>query len=1389
MSDAGGTSGGTLGRNNEAIDNEESTAGQSRRPDGVGGTHERTESASGRSNTDGIDLRIPIENDETPEQPSDGTAENEGFFNAPVQESTTETITQSIRNAHFAQPTIFSFPTEAEQIAEINARMEDENAKRPVIITAEDIESALIAWNGDVESKARVYQQMTSGDNAREYLTAAFLKNEFGNNRDLFSVTKDGAMPFEISWENVQFRINQLIDNGNFLTPQDWAFIKAQEQTQQQAPAPEAEKSPGLPITKGIARAFRGHDNVLFAHDKDGSLYISNGYFIAKTAENDITAVLEQINKGKRGTKLEAIERPNILEYLEKAQGNFELTAPPHVLENEGKNALKSYVYADEKQYFQYDGNYVDAFQSAAGSTARLFVDDGASYDTNSHNMIFKSPNNEVLGLILPVRTDEEFYQRMANVIPLEIPHKSEYERIKENPTNDPYIGKEYTDGANTYIVARLRTFQGEDIYEIPTVKDGVVSRSADIVKPEDMENCIAQWDSRREANERYRAEAEVKAQLAAEARAIYENTHGFADNFPPMQKARVLSTLDKSFNTKDYGNLNTKTFIETAVKDGKTLQAVPMLKQKYQNADYSIHDYARKHLHNNYERIQIDKARVVLKESRDENSEEAQMLKENHPFLHYDIFRDISVLPQEYFTMNYRLMTGENEFFNINKTAFDYGNFLIDNEIFPPQPTAEKLLNIDGADYYLFHMPENAEKHVWLSVDTLSLLKEKADKYVVCADALALSDEKMTRGNIEFRKMPRDFGTLPFAVQERIAEIRPDFAESFDWDKNSKIETVSNVFGADKKLLFELIDDKATTRNINEFGRFDRLIDSVDRAKAKAHFEKTEGASLSEFQTNIKIYASLQNFVLKGKFDVPAELPQPTATIGEVNSEIDASGLREQISNNLLERGFVVSEELIEAGISDYDSHGEKITAEIIADFIESEYLTEEPEPAANLENVSWEDFVSDTRKNVADYAEPFVLIEFSESERFSDFERLSFPQADAKFKEVESVELAERAEEGRYGGYHKTSGMIFYKADPSDTELSTYEFRYDIGDYDGEKSGLYNHINNRCNNIDDALNGRNAQLENSVKAMKYTQETVESIRNMLNICQPPPQELTSQVEAAQPITEATSQPFPKLGKGSVLPENTGDSEVWYEVGDTVFFNNSSHEITAIAEDSGVVTTRDPSGGLRYDSPQMFDALLLTNNRNQELRDEKAKNASEIGENNKNPRFEIRNTSDVLEENYIIFDHETQDYYRDEHGNIPKFFTAAEVQNYLSEITEKFAPKETPEIPTPQSTPEQPQKKEAAPEPFPKLGKGSKMPENTGDSEVSEPQEQPPQPPGTNFRITDPHLGEGGAKRKYAFNIEAIRTLQTIEAENRTATPEEQETLSRYVGWGGIQE
>ena len=77
---------------------------------------------------------------------------------------------------------------------------------------------------------------------------------------------------------------------------------------------------------------------------------------------------------------------------------------------------------------------------------------------------------------------------------------------------------------------------------------------------------------------------------------------------------------------------------------------------------------------------------------------------------------------------------------------------------------------------------------------------------------------------------------------------------------------------------------------------------------------------------------------------------------------------------------------------------------------------------------------------------------------------------------------------------------------------------------------------------------------------------------------------------------------------------------------------------------------------------------------------------------------------------------------------------------------------------------------------------------ERTVNRQMNEPAVEQPEPDkGENFAITDSSLGEGGAKAKFRANVEAIKTLKTLEAEKRPATAEEKETLSKYVGWGAL--
>ena len=67
------------------------------------------------------------------------------------------------------------------------------------------------------------------------------------------------------------------------------------------------------------------------------------------------------------------------------------------------------------------------------------------------------------------------------------------------------------------------------------------------------------------------------------------------------------------------------------------------------------------------------------------------------------------------------------------------------------------------------------------------------------------------------------------------------------------------------------------------------------------------------------------------------------------------------------------------------------------------------------------------------------------------------------------------------------------------------------------------------------------------------------------------------------------------------------------------------------------------------------------------------------------------------------------------------------------------------------------------------------------------EPEPPAPKPELHNFQITDDHLGEGGAKAKFRMNMDAINLLKELEFDGRQATPEEQEVLAKYVGWGGL--
>ncbi len=86
---------------------------------------------------------------------------------------------------------------------------------------------------------------------------------------------------------------------------------------------------------------------------------------------------------------------------------------------------------------------------------------------------------------------------------------------------------------------------------------------------------------------------------------------------------------------------------------------------------------------------------------------------------------------------------------------------------------------------------------------------------------------------------------------------------------KNDQLRRISRFLGVDEKKLRNLMAANVTETSINEFGRFDDLKASVDKAKAKEYFEKLENAKIPPFKINIRVHNLLQEFILKGGFDI----------------------------------------------------------------------------------------------------------------------------------------------------------------------------------------------------------------------------------------------------------------------------------------------------------------------------------------------------------------------------------------------------------------------------------------------------------------------------------------------------------------------------------------
>ena len=315
---------------------------------------------------------------------------------------------------------------------------------------------------------------------------------------------------------------------------------------------------------------------------------------------------------------------------------------------------------------------------------------------------------------------------------------------------------------------------------------------------------------------------------------------------------------------------------------------------------------------------------------------------------------------------------------------------------------------------------------------------------------------------------------------------------------------------------------------------------------------------------------------------------------------------------------------------------------------------------------------------------------------------------------------------------------------------------------------------------------------------------------------------------EQTQPVKEITA-------------ENEQENMIFrapYAVGDTVYLDNTPFEITEVGALN--VQLRDPA--LRYpvfraESRENFERLLRRDERNAAMtdylparsRNDDLRDLLMNGILTPDIRDEVRELFRQGEGNAAIgaylsnvFAASDADTMTLEDGTEADFITsrsgfqaqvhgekgvhalgllwpdAAPVLRAVF-LEEAQAQSRTQAQPEPDiSLPEQPASEATEPEPpqfatetvafYP--GEKSQLPYDIEIQTIRTTEPEPPmpqRPPAENFRITDDNLGTGGAKAKFRANMAAINLLKELELEGAQATPEQQEILSRYVGWGGL--
>lgn len=146
------------------------------------------------------------------------------------------------------------------------------------------------------------------------------------------------------------------------------------------------------------------------------------------------------------------------------------------------------------------------------------------------------------------------------------------------------------------------------------------------------------------------------------------------------------------------------------------------------------------------------------------------------------------------------------------------------------------------------------------ISEDEINKVKDEVHKTFA-----TLSAEEQKYANI----ILHDIEAGDFTIKDDEKTLRDYITDYMNQAKNDQIHKMADVLGLDEQLLRECVLLKLNKTNLNEFGRFDNLLNTVDKSKARQYFERAEQKKILPPKVNMKVSNLLTKFILEGGFDI----------------------------------------------------------------------------------------------------------------------------------------------------------------------------------------------------------------------------------------------------------------------------------------------------------------------------------------------------------------------------------------------------------------------------------------------------------------------------------------------------------------------------------------